>query len=101
MLAQQSNQLYIGPRLDALTASGKLHRRSSNVRTLQVPADRAAAMFHMNLGVWRHNDFVRQTYAPATLDALDHDLQTIAQGHTERSPCRMAAPPNRHRTSRP
>ncbi|MDE2822397.1 MAG: class I SAM-dependent methyltransferase, partial [Chloroflexota bacterium] len=86
MLAQQSNQLYIGPRLDAITASGKLHRRSSNVRTLQVPADRAAAMFHMNLGVWRHNDFVQQTYAPTTLDALDQDLQAIAQGHTDDPP---------------
>ena len=83
MLAQQSNELYIGPRLDALTASHKLHRRSSKVRTLQVPAARAAAMFHMNLGVWRHNDFVQQTYAPTTLDALDQDLQTIAQGHTD------------------
>lgn len=86
MLAQQGNDLYIGPRLDALTASGKLHRRSSNVRTLQVPADRAAAMFHMNLGVWRNNDFVQQTYAPTTLDTLGHDLQTIAQGHTEDPP---------------
>lgn len=86
MLIQQGNELYIGPRLDALTASGKLHRRSSNVRTLQVPADRAAAMFHMNLGVWRHNDFVRQTYAPATLDALEQDLHAIAQGHTNSPP---------------
>ena len=86
MLAQQSNQLYIGPRLDALTASGKLHRRSSNVRALQVPADRAAAMFHMNLGVWRHNNFVLQTYSPTTLDALEQDLQTIARGHTNDPP---------------
>lgn len=86
MLTHQNNELYIGPRLDAITASDKLHRRSSNVRTLQVAAHRAAAMFHMNLGVWRHNDFVRQTYAPATLDALEQDLQTIAQGHTDEPP---------------
>lgn len=85
MLAQQSNQLYIGPRLDALTATHKLHRRSSNVRTLRVPADRAAAMFHMNLGVWRHNDFVQQTYAPATLDALDQDLNAMTQVHRNTS----------------
>ena len=85
MLAQQSNQLYIGPRLDALTATDKLHRRSSNVRTLQVPADRAAAMFHMNLAVWRHNDFVQQTYTPATLDALDQDLNVMTQVHRNTS----------------
>ena len=86
MLTQQGNELYIGPRLDALTAPGKLHRRASNVRSLQVPADRAATMFHMNLGVWRHNDFVLQTYVPETLDTLEHDLQTIAQGHTDDPP---------------
>ena len=85
MLTQQGNELYIGPRLDALTTSHKLHRRSSNVRTLQVPADRAAAMFHMNLGVWRDNDFVRQTYAPTTLDALEQDLQTMTQVHRNAS----------------
>ena len=86
MLAQQDNELYIGPRLDAITASHKLHRRSSDVRSLQVPAHRAAAMFHMNLGVWRHNDFVRQTYAPATLDALKQALQAIARGQTDDPP---------------
>ena len=86
MLTHQNNELYIGPRLDAITASGKLHRRSSNVRTLQVPADRAAAMFHMNLGVWRRNDFVRQTYAPATLDSLEQDLHALTQDHTNAPP---------------
>ena len=86
MLTQQNNELYIGPRLDAITASTKLHRRFSKVRTLLVPAHRAAAMFHMNLGVWRNNDFVRQTFAPTTLDDLEHDLKTIAQGHTNTPP---------------
>ena len=86
MLTHQNNELYIGPRLDAITASEKLHRRSSNVTTLQVPADRAATMFHMNLSVWRHNDFVRQTYARTTLAALEHDLHAIAQGHTDDPP---------------
>ena len=86
MLTQQGNELYIGPRLDAITASNELHRRTSDVITLQVPADRAAAMFHMNLGVWRHNDFVRQTYVPASLDALEQDLQTIAQGQKDSPP---------------
>ena len=82
MLSQQDNELYIGARLNAITASGKLHRRASNVRSLQVPAHRAAAMFHMNFEVWRHNDFVRQTYDLATLETLEQDLHTIAQGHS-------------------
>ena len=86
MLTHQNNQLYIGPRLDAITASDKLQRRSSVVTTLRVPADRAATMFHMNLGVWRNNFFVRQTYSPATLDALGQDLKAIAQGHKDSPP---------------
>ena len=86
MLTQQNNELYIGPRLDVITALDKLHRRTSNVRTLQVTASRAAAMFHMNLGVWRHNDFVRQTYAPATLDTLEQSLHAIAQDHNDSPP---------------
>ena len=79
MLEHQGNELYIGPRLAAITTSEKLQRRATNVSTLQVPINRAAAMFHMNLGVWRHNDFVRQTYAPATLDNLEQSLHAIAQ----------------------
>ena len=77
-----------------ITASGKMHRRASDVRSLHVPARSAAEMFHMNLGVWRHNDFVLQTYASTTLDALEQDLQAIAQGHTHTSSCRMASPPD-------
>ncbi len=86
MLKHQDNELYIGPRLDAMTASHNLHRRSSNVQTLQVPADRAAAMFHMNLDVWRHNDFVRLNYEPATLDALEQALHALSQDHTNAPP---------------
>ena len=86
MLAHQHNELYIGPRLDAITGSDKLQRRVSRIGTLQVPARRAAEMFHMNLGVWRHNDFVRAKYDSATLDSLLHDLDAIAQGHTDARP---------------
>ena len=86
MLTKQNNELYIGPRLDGITASDKLQRRATNVSTLQVPINRAAAMFHMNLGVWRHNDFVRKSYAPSTLDALEQDLYAIAQGPKDSLP---------------
>ena len=86
MLTHQGNDLYIGPRIDAITASDKLQRRTSNIRVLRVPARRAAAMFHMNLGVWRHNDFVREHYTPATMDALEHDLYTLSQDHNDTPP---------------
>lgn len=86
MLTHQGNDLYIGPRIDAITASDKLQRRTSDVRALRVPAHSAAEMFHMNLGVWRHNDFVRANYNTATLDELEQTLQGIAQGHKDFAP---------------
>ena len=52
MLAEQSNLLYIGPKLDEIADWVSLKRRSSVVRMVAVPANKAAAMFHMNLGVW-------------------------------------------------
>lgn len=80
MLTEQGNSLYIGPVLDAVPAPAVLNRRSSNVQTVPIPADRAAAMFRMNLGVWRHNDFVRRTFAPSELDDLEGDLAAIESG---------------------
>ncbi len=86
MLTHQGNELYIGPRLDAITGSDKLQRRVSTIGTLQVPARRAAEMFHMNLGVWRHNDFARRNYEPATLDALEQALFALAEDDTDAPP---------------
>ena len=82
MLTEQGNSLYIGPVLDAIPDPPSLKRRSSNVRTVPVPADRAAAMFHMNLGVWRHNEFVRRTFDPSDLDDLESNLAAIAADPT-------------------
>jgi len=86
MLTDQGNSLYIGPVLDAIPATGSLKRRSSNVQYIPIPADRAAAMFHMNIGVWRHNDFVRRTYAQPDLDDLETALAAIASGRTDAGP---------------
>ena len=86
MLTGQGNSLYIGPVLDALPAPASLKRCSSNVRTVPIPADRAATMFHMNLGTWRRNDFVQRTFDPSDLDDLDSDLAAIAAGRLAVSP---------------
>ena len=72
--------------LDAIPDPPSLKRRSSNVQTVPIPADRAAAMFHMNLGVWRHNDFVRRTVGPSDLDDLERNLAAIACGRTAVGP---------------
>ena len=86
MLTEQGNSLYIGPVLDGVPDSDSLQRRSSRVQAVPIPADRAAAMFHMNLGVWRHNEFVRRSYDQAVLDELESGLAAIASGHGEVSP---------------
>ena len=86
MLTEQGNSLYIGPKLDRITDSGSLKRRYSLVQAVGVPASRAAAMFHMNLGVWRHNDFVQRNYGPADLDELESGLAAIACGREDTSP---------------
>ena len=86
MLTEQGNSLYIGPVLDAIPDPPSLKRRSSKVQAVPIPADRAAAMFHMNLGVWRHNDFVRRTVDPSDLDDLDSSLAAIASGRTAVGP---------------
>ena len=86
MLTEQGNSLYIGPVLDAIPGSGSLERRSSTVQAVPIPADRAAEMFHMNIGVWRHNDFVRRHYAQPELDELEASLATMASGRAHASP---------------
>ena len=86
MLTEQHNSLYIGPELDGIPNYDSLERRSSKVQAVPIPAARAAEMFRMNLGVWRHNDFVQRTYAPADLDELENSLAAIASGHAGVSP---------------
>ncbi len=86
MLTHQHNELYIGSRLDAIAGSDKLQRRVSRIGSLQVPARKAGEMFHMNLGVWRHNDFVRAKYDAATLDCLEQDLLALAQDENDSPP---------------
>ena len=83
MLAHQRNTLFIGRRIDAITGSERLHRRASSARDVSVSGSRAAAMFEMNLGVWRHSDFVRERWQHATLDRLEQDIHLIANGNTD------------------
>ena len=86
MLIEQGNSLYIGPQLDTFAGSELLKRRSSSVAKVDVSVIDAAAMFHMNLGVWRDNEFVRRNYDGAELDALDEGLKDIASGRGDTAP---------------
>ena len=86
MLAEQGNSLYIGPELDRMGGSDSLNRRSSEVRTVQVTASRAAEMFHMNLGVWTHNVFVKNSYEQLELDELESGLLAFSRERGSASP---------------
>ena len=86
MLAEQDNSLYIGPKLDQIADSAFLKRQSSEVQMVTVPASRAAALFHMNLGVWRNNDYVQRTDEGVELDELESDLAAIASGTGDNKP---------------
>ena len=86
MLTEQGNSLYIGPVLDRVPGSESLERRSSEVQAVPIPADRAAAMFHINLGVWRHNDYVQRTFDASVLDDLESSLVAVASGGAQASP---------------
>ena len=86
MLTEQGNSLYIGPVLDAIPGTGSLERRSSSAQAIPIPAGRAAEMFRMNIGVWRHNEFVRRHYAQPDLDDLESAIGAIASGRADASP---------------
>ena len=80
MLRDQGNSLFIGLVLDRIGDSELLKRRSSEVRNVRVDARRAAEMFHMNLGVWRQNEFVKNNYEQAELDGIESGLLSLSLG---------------------
>ena len=86
MLAEQSNLLYIGPKLDEIADWVSLKRRSSEVRMVAVAANKAAAMFHMNWSVLRHNDFVQHSHERAELEELETSLAAIASDRVDARP---------------
>lgn len=86
MLAEQDNCLYIGPKLHKADVPASLKRLSSQVQPVTVPASRAAAMFHMNFGVWKNNDYVQRTHERAELDEIQAGLAAIASGTGDTSP---------------
>lgn len=46
--------------------------------------DMAARLFAMNIGSWKHNEFVRAKYPPGLIDELEQDLCALARAATER-----------------
>ena len=80
LLATRGHTLEIGPVLARLPDPPGLVRRDDRIGHLAPPAHRAAAMFALNLAVWR-GEAVRAGVASADqLDRLATDLAAVADG---------------------
>jgi trans-aconitate 2-methyltransferase len=78
MLAGQSNDLYAGRELDRLKDTNSLKQRSSEVRRLRVPYQRAAAMFYLNIQTWKANSFIQNNYPRDEIEQLQQDLKSLS-----------------------
>lgn len=85
MLASQANALYVGPLLGKMTGFENARLKASNVTGLDVPAPRAASMFHMNLASIREREFVRDNYDALKIDELYRGLLAIADCESQGS----------------
>ena len=85
MLASQANALYVGPLLGKMTGFKDARLKASNVAKLDVSAERAASMFHMNLASIREREFVRDNYDASRINELYRGLLAIADGKSQDS----------------
>jgi trans-aconitate 2-methyltransferase len=85
LLATRGHTLEIGPVLAGLPDPPGLVRRDDRIGHLAPPAHRAAAMFALNLAVWR-GEAVRAGVASGDqLDRLATDLAAVADGEVDGS----------------
>ena len=78
MLASQGNSLYVGPQLGAMNGFEGARLVVNKVAYLDVPATRAASMFHMNLAAIREREFIRDRFDASTIEELHRGLLAIA-----------------------
>jgi len=84
MLHAQGGALYVGRTLDALGDEVPLRRLSSDVADVALSRPRAARLFALNIGEWKHNEFIRANYPAALIDELERDLHALADAITDR-----------------
>ena len=79
MLADQKNDLYLGPILDNLPKTTQYHKVYSQIRDLPVANHQAATMFYMNIQTWKHRPFIQENYDAGLIDDLEKTLQQLTQ----------------------
>ena len=78
LLAENGNQLYIGPMLHGLHRVEGLARVASAVRPLAVESSRAAAMFRLNFQTWKTHPVVQSHYREDELQEMERELEQVA-----------------------
>ena len=86
MLADQGNQLYVGPLIDTFEDSRRLRRRAGGVQEVQVSNRQAARMFLLNIQTWRHKPFIRENYSSRTTASMEAELSALAETPGDDSP---------------
>lgn len=84
MLVSQGTELYLGPRLAAMTDPPGTRRVHDRVTRLRVTNRDAARMFATNIPNWRERPFIRETRTPEQLDELraDFDRERLREDET-------------------
>jgi SAM-dependent methyltransferase len=85
LLATRGHTLEVGPVLARLPDPPGLVRRDDRIGHLAPPAARAAAMFALNLAVWRAQALRAGVATAQQLDRLATDLAAVADGEVEGS----------------
>ncbi|MEM7030792.1 MAG: class I SAM-dependent methyltransferase [Chloroflexota bacterium] len=85
MLADQKNDLYLGPVLDQLSDTNTWRKYDSQVRRLSVYNHQAATMFYMNIQAWKHRPFIQAHYDASQIEALEQMLKHLSESHDTNS----------------
>ena len=85
LLAARGHTLEVGQRLARLPDPPGMVRRDDRIGHLTPPAARAAAMFALNLAVWRGEAVRAGVATAAELDRLAADLAAVADGEVRGS----------------
>jgi hypothetical protein len=79
MLASQSNRLYVGGLVGALSYPGGLKPHLNEIRTVPVRNCDAAGMFILNMDAWKDSEFMRANYSRESILELETALVRIAE----------------------
>jgi SAM-dependent methyltransferase len=78
MLADNGNEIYLGPHLAAVDRVGPLGQVMTRVWRISIPADVTARLYRLNVQSWRDRDHIRRTVSEADLRRLEDELVALS-----------------------